>query len=137
MAKQNIPIGPIINGVMAILPGIMNTVGSLVKDKKAKKAWEVAGEVATVIPATAIAPDGDSSETVTKAKKKPLSSIISAGVSLSSGRMLNVGVVASLAPVAASDILSNGVNSGNLALLGMVLGYSAAMKFITSWSEKQ
>ena len=107
------PIAP----VLSLISGIIKTISSVVKDKKVGKAMESLGTV---------------SDTLTTLKQYKVYD----SIPLSSKRLLNVGVTVPIIMIATKDILSNGVNKGNLCLLAIVMAYSVIMAAITAYSDR-
>ena len=95
------------NGIGAPAEGIVNTALSLVRDK------------------------------TTDAETSFIREKVRNGVSISSKRMLNIGVTTSIITIALFLIQTNGVTKLNMALIGIGVIYSLGMSFITAWKERQ
>lgn len=91
--------------LLAIVPGVLNTVLSVVKDKTK---------------------DPDTSFVEEKVRK---------GVSISSKRMLNLVGTPIIIATAITDMVQNGINPMNLILLLLGIIYSAVMAWLTSKNE--
>ena len=110
MAEKKNPIA----AILAIAPGILNTIGSLVKDKKKG-------------PTEAIQPLG--TEFIHEAIDK--------GIQLSSKRVMNLLGTGVIVTYAIADMTKNGINKMNLCVLAIGAGYAAVMAFITYLSERK
>lgn len=100
--------------ILAVVPAIANTVGSLIKDKKKD-------------PTTAIQPAG--TEFVHEAIDK--------GIQLSSKRVMNLLGTGVIVTFAITNMSTNGINKMNLCVLAIGAGYAAVMAFITYLSERK
>lgn len=94
--------------LLAIIPGILNTGLSLIRDKSKAKTE-------------------DGKELVNTAGAN--------GVSISSKRVLNIAGTSSIIGIALIDIQTNGITKLNLALLAIGAAFSLAMSFITAKAE--
>ena len=108
----------------------MSKVGDIIKNLLTKNV----GNVAEGVVNTGLSlirdkiRDSDTSFIREKVKK---------GVSISSKRVLNLTGTAAIITTALSLMTSDGLNKFNLLLLGLGIVYSAAMAFITAYSEKK
>ena len=102
---------PLVAGLLGLVPGVINTVVSLVKDKKKKADGETIANM--------------------------VNENISEGVALSSKRVMNLVGTGVIVTLAVSLITANGPTKANLALLAIGVAYSLGMSLITYLSEKK
>lgn len=100
-----------IAAILAVVPGVINTVASLVKDKKKDTAAEP-----------------KETDFVHEAIDK--------GVQLSSKRVMNIVGTGIIVSFAIADMTANGINKLNVIVLAVGVVYSAGMALITYLSEK-
>ncbi len=108
--------------IVSLLPVVVSTVTSIIKDKKKKEAE--AGNIA-------ITETNNSTSTVFESVKESLTE------NISSKRVLNIGGTAIIISTALSLMNANGLNHLNICLLGLGVAYSLGMSYITYLSERK
>jgi len=109
---------PLIIGLFSLLPKAIETVATIVKDKKERK--EEAKIEAT---------------TTGEAIVDSLKDVVTG--SISSKRLLNIGGFGLIITLAISDISSHGITKQNLYLVALGIAYSISMSLITFLSERK
>ena len=107
----------IISGVTSILPAAINTVSSVVKDKKIKNAAEKIKE-------------GGIDEVVDNVVHKDVAS----GISISSKRLMNIAGTPTLFYLA-YKLLSEGNNTGGIVMAVCAVVYCVGLSYVTKISE--
>lgn len=106
--------------IIAILPGVVNTVASLIKDKK-----KIATEAGAIGEATQ--PSGT----------QFIQEEIGKGIQLSSKRIMNIVGTGVIVTFALNDMSANGIHKANAIVLGLGVGYCVAMAIVTYLSERK
>jgi len=117
-----LPIAALLPIVTKYAPMLINTVTSVVRDKKAKKKANIA----------------DSTQPIDGAEQPNTELInedVASGVSISSTRLLNVVGTPSLIGLGV-DQLTSGNDKVGLILIGLGVVYCLGLTFLTKYSEK-
>jgi len=115
---------PILAGLITLLPNLVTTVSSIIKDKRDKKQ----AEKEDVAHGTPYVTTG---ETIVDSLKEAVTGDIS------SKRVLNIGGFGLIVSIAVSDIGVHGITKQNLVLVGLGIAYSLGMSLITWLSERK
>ncbi len=107
---------PAIVALLGIVPGLINTVTSVIRDKK-KKDTDLC--------------DPSKPTNIVDAVGK-----IAIGVKLSSKRLMNITGTGTMFAIAAKDYLANGLTWEGVALFAVGAVYSGVMAWITHRSEQ-
>ena len=102
---------PLLAGIISAIPAVINTVGSLIRDKRKSKEGET--DVTNVIHED-----------------------IASGVSLSSKRIMNIAGTGIIITFALSS-MAGGLTRLNVIILALGIAYSVTMAFLTYLSEKK
>ena len=103
---------PLLAGIISAIPAVINTVGSLIRDKRKNKEGET--DVTNVIHED-----------------------IASGVSLSSKRIMNITGTGIIITFALSSMAADGLTRLNVIILALGVAYSVTMAFLTFLSEKK
>ncbi|KKQ95368.1 MAG: hypothetical protein UT21_C0006G0040 [Candidatus Woesebacteria bacterium GW2011_GWA1_39_11b] len=114
---------PIVGVLLGMVPGILNSAVSLIKDKKAKK--------------DTIAAEGAVASNDTAPLTEFVNTAIDKGVSLSSKRVMNFVGTGIIITVAMTDIGVHGITKLNLLLTALGAVYATGMSLLTYFSEKK
>ena len=113
---------PALVALLSVVPGIFNTITSVIRDKKAKRSL---GDPSNPVAMVSVITD-------------TLDSVrdIASGVKLSSKRMMNITGTGVMISIAAKDYLANGLTWEGVALFAVGAIYSTVMAWITHRSEQ-
>ena len=103
---------PLLAGIISAIPAVINTVWSLIRDKRKNKEGET--DVTNVIHED-----------------------IASGVSLSSKRIMNIAGTGIIITFALSSMQADGLTRLNVIILALGVAYSVTMAFLTYLSEKK
>lgn len=106
---------PILAGLISLVPNLITTISSVIKDKKEKKAIEVPTPAGAIVDS--------------------MKEMVSG--SISSKRILNIGGSGLIISLAISNIGTNGLTKQNLALIAIGVAYSLGMTLLTWLSERK
>lgn len=112
---------PAIVALLGIVPGLINTFTSVVRDKKKKEYAADPGNPIAMPELT---------NTIQSVKD------IASGVKLSSKRMMNITGTGVMISIAAKDYLTNGLSWEGVTLFAVGAIYSMVMAWITHRSEQ-
>ncbi len=113
---------PALVALLGIVPGIVNTITSVIRDKKVKRPiGDPSNPIATVSVIT---------DTLNSVQD------IASGIKLSSKRMMNIAGTGIMISIAAKDYLANGLSWQVVALFAVGAIYSGVMAWITHRSEQ-
>lgn len=115
MNQENQEKHPALVALLGIVPGLINTITSVIRDKKKK---------------------GDSSDPTKELNIIDTVEKISMGVRLSSKRIMNITGTGVMITIAAKDYLANGLTWEGVALFAVGAVYSGVMAWITRQSEQ-
>src|SRR3990167_7862512 len=114
-------MNPIFANILKVVPMLLNTGLSLIRDKKKKEVVKVAGTNDVLLT--------DGTELIHET--------VESGVSLSAKRILNFAGTAIIITVALANIEANGLTKHNLVLLGIGAAYSLGMTLLTYLTERK
>ena len=113
---------PVLVALLGVVPGIVNTITSVIRDKKNKRSI---GDHSN--PAATASVISDTFDSVRD---------IASGVKLSSKRMMNIAGTGAMIAIAAKDYLINGLTWEGVTLFAVGAIYSTVMAWITHRSEQ-
>lgn len=121
MSQESQEKHPALVALLGIVPGLINTFTSAIRDKK-KKEYAADPSNPVAMP--------ELTNTIQSVKA------IASGIKLSSKRMMNITGTGTMFAIAGKDYLANGLTWEGVALFAVGAVYSGVMAWITHRSEQ-